>query len=215
MAVVIISLPNLATEEALIASTIATIEGNAIDTLYTFIKPRFIFKGSEDCSTFYLDDVTDYQEVSVVDTDNVSMNVTYIYKTSCGDIIDCSAVPFGVNSRLTFQNTYGDGEYCVSIEMIYSIPDIDPELPPTVYTTTVEECLTQDCCNNKIIDLRVNISNCMSETACSVDSNKDIGKSTVKLMSKYLKMSNLLWLLDHTKQGCDSYEGLACIFKSI
>ena len=215
MAIVNISLPNLATEEALIASTIATIEGNVPDNLLTFIKPRFIFKGSADCSTFYLDDVTDYQEVSVVDVANITLNVTYIYRTSCGDIIPCSAEPMTVNGRLEFENTYGDGEYCVSVEMIYSIPNIDPMLPPTVYTETIEDCLTQDCCQNKVIDLRNEIASCMASVSCKINEYKCIGRSYVKLTAKYLKMSNLLWVIDNRNSNCEDYGSLACLFKKI
>lgn len=215
MAVINISLPDLGTDLALIASSITTIEGNVPDNLLTFIKPRFIFKGSEDCSTFYLDDVTDYQEVSVVDVANIVLNTTYIYRTSCGDIIPCSSETMTPNGRLEFENSYGDGEYCVSIEMIYTIPNIDPMLPPDIYTEINEECLTQNCCQNKLIDLRKEIACCMAAASCKINEFKCIGRSYVKLTSRYLKMSNLLWVIDNTKSSCEDYNSLACLFKKI
>ena len=208
MAVVNISLPNLATEEALIASNIATIEGNAPNNLLTFIKPRFIFKGSEDCSTFYLDDVTDYQEIRSVNTSNVTLNVSYIYRTKCGDVIPCSSQPMSVNGRLTFENTYGDGEYCVSVEMTYTIETRE-------FTDTFEYCLTQNCCQNKVIDLRKEIASCMASLSCKIDSYKCIGRNYVKLTSRYLKMSNLLWVIDNRNSDCDDYQSFACLFKKI
>ncbi len=215
MGVVNISLPNLGTEEALIATTIANIESAVPDSLSTFLNPRFIFKGSEDCSTFYLDDVTDYDEVSVVDPADVTRNVTYIYRTECGDIIPCPSEPLSANGRLEFENTYGDGEYCVSIEVTYTITPVDPMDPVIVHTETFEECLTQSCCKNNLLDLRKEIMCCMSGLTCTIDSYKNIGRNTVKLMSKYLKMSNLLWVIDHTKQSCDDYKDIACIYKMI
>jgi len=208
MAIVNISLPNLATDVALIESTIATIEAAVPNNLLSYIKPRFIFKGSEDCSTFYLDDVTDYQEVRPVTVENVTLNVTYSYKTACGEIIDCSSNSMTVNGRLIFGNTYGDGEYCVSIQITYVVESV-------TYTDTVKYCLVQDCCQNKVIDLRKEISDCMASLSCKINEYKCIGRNYFKLTSKYLQMSNLLWVMDNTNSSCDDYSSFACLFKKI
>jgi hypothetical protein len=162
MAVNYISLPDLGTDLALIEELKVVIENNITPDVFNELKPTFIFKGSEDCSTFYLEDVTSYtvwtgSKYVYYDKNKVALNVTYFYRTSCGDIIDCSSEPMTVQGKLAFENTYGDGEYCVSIEVTYTEPPIR-FTPEIVYTTTIEECLVQNCCQNKVIDLRKEIS---------------------------------------------------------
>ena len=219
MAVNYISLPDLETDLALIADEISVIEENITPDVFNDLKPTFIFKGSEDCSTFYLEDVTSYTvwtgtKYIIFEENFASLNVTYFYRTSCGDIIDCSSEPMTVHGKLSFENIYGDGEYCVSIEVTYTEPPgrFTPEI---VYTTTVEECLTQNCCLNSLNDLRKEIADCMSSFSSTISSYKNIGRSAVKLMERYSKMSNLLWVIDHTNSSCSDYENLKCLFKKI
>tara|TARA_R110000787_G_scaffold135568_2_gene247896 strand:+ start:5165 stop:5824 length:660 start_codon:yes stop_codon:yes gene_type:complete len=219
MAVNYISLPDLGTELALIADEISIIEENITPDVFNLLKPTFIFKGSEDCSTFYLEDVTSYtvwdgSKYIYLDENKAALNVTYFYRTACGDIIDCSSEPMTVHGKLSFENIYGDGEYCVSIEVTYTEP---PErfTPEIVYTTTVEECLTQNCCLNSLNDLRKEIADCMAAFSCKINEFKCIGRNYVKLTSRYLKMSNLLWVIDHTDSSCSDYENLKCLFKKI
>jgi len=221
MAVNYISLPNLGTDIALIESEITAIEDAAEEaewnnTLIPHIKPRFIFKGSEDCSTFYLEDVTDYQEIRPTDTDDVSINVTFFYRTVCGDIVPCSSEPFGVNSKATFENIYGDGKYCVKIDVTLLTEEYRTvPIVPIYITESFEYCLTQDCCQNKVIDLRKEIADCMASLSCKINEFKCLGRNYVKLTSRYLKMSNLLWVMDNTKSSCDDYGSFACLFKKI
>ena len=47
------------------------------------------------------------------------------------------------------------------------------------------------------------------------NSYKNIGRSAAKLMERYSKMSNLLWVIDHTDSSCSDYENLKCLFKKI
>jgi len=219
MAVNYISLPDLGTDLALIEELKVVIERDITFDVFNELKPTFIFKGSEDCSTFYLEDVTSYTvlvdgKYFYFDENKTSLNVTYFYRTSCGDIIDCSSEPMTVHGKLSFENTYGDGEYCVSIEVTYTEPPVR-DTPEIVYTTTVEECLVQNCCQNKVIDLRKEIANCMALLSCKINKYKCIGRSYVNLTSKYLKMSNLLWVMDNTKSSCSDYDSFACLFKKI
>lgn len=221
MAVNYISLPNLGTDVALIQTEINAIKSAAQrpqwnNTLIPHIKPRFIFKGSEDCSTFYLEDVTDYQEIRTIDTADVSINVTFFYRSFCGDIIPCSSEPLGVNSKTTFENIYGDGQYCVKIDVTLLTEEYRtvPIVPITI-TESFEYCLIQNCCQNKVIDLRKELVCCMTSFSSTISSYKNIGRSVVELMERYSKMSNLLWVIDHTCSSCSDYENLKCLFKKI
>jgi hypothetical protein len=221
MAVINISLPNLGTELALIADEISIIEANVPENLLSLVNPHFIFKGSADCSTFYLDDVTaDYP----IDTENdegstvysTTLNVTYIYRADCGDIIPYPSEPMSLNGRLEFENIYGDGEYCVSIDVVLTrtqIGEIGTIID--VFTDTFEECLTQNCCLNSLSNLRKEVVDCMSSFPPAINSYKNIGRSAAKLMERYSKMSNLLWVIDHTDSSCSDYENLKCLFKKI
>tara|TARA_R110000868_G_scaffold30239_1_gene112105 strand:+ start:2605 stop:3270 length:666 start_codon:yes stop_codon:yes gene_type:complete len=221
MAVNYISLPDLGTELALIADEISTIEGNVPNSLLSFVIPKFIFKGSADCSTFYLDDITSYPVdvifPSFTITYSTTLSVTYIYRTACGDVIPCSSEPMALNGRLEFENTYGDGEYCVSIDVVLIRTFTGGDNPPVIetFTGTFEECLTQNCCLNSLNDLRKEIADCMAAFSCKINEFKCIGRNYVKLTSRYLKMSNLLWVIDHTDSSCSDYENLKCLFKKI
>jgi hypothetical protein len=216
MAVENISLPNLGTELALIESTISNIVSNIPADLYTYVTPCFIFKGSEDCSTFYLDDKTVYETDQGDETVEFFLNVTYVYRTICGDVIPCPSEPMTLNGRLEFENTYGDGKYCVQIEVTASATNKRAPLdPPTIYTKVIEECLTQDCCRNDINDLRREVAQCMADFACNINTLKVIGRSVLKLEKRYLKMSNILWVIDNTNDSCESYHDLKCLFKKI
>jgi hypothetical protein len=225
MAVNYISLPDLETDLALIEELKEVIEDNITPNLFYGLtnpyglKPTFIFKGSEDCSTFYLEDVTSYtiwtgSKYIVYDENKTTLNVTYFYRTACGDIIDCSSEPMAVHGKLSFENTHGDGEYCVSIEVTYTEPP-GRDTPEIVYTTTVEKCLVQNCCQNKVINLKKEIADCMASLSCKINEFKCLGRNYVKLTSRYLKMSNLLWVMDNTCTSCDDYQNLKCLFKKI
>jgi hypothetical protein len=215
MAVNYISLPDLGTDLALIADEISIIEGSVPDNLLTFVNPQFVFKGSADCSTFYLDDVTSsYAVFEVGYFFRFDLNVTHSYRTPCGDIVICNSEPMALNGRLEFENTYGDGEYCVSIEVTLTRVRIE-DGQETIYIDTFEECLTQKCCLNSLNNLRKELVDCMASFTSTINSYKNIGRSVVKLMERYSKMSNLLWVIDHTDSSCSDYENLKCLFKKI
>ena len=221
MAVINISLPNLGTELQEIALYISDIEAHVPENLLSFVNPQFVFKGSADCSTFYLDDVTANYPISTGgDTTTLystTLNVTYIYRTACGDVVPCPSEPMALNGRLEFENTYGDGEYCVSIDVVLTRTIIVGNDPPVIdtFTDTFEECLTQKCCLNSLNNLRKELVDCMASFTSTINSYKNIGRSVVKLMERYLKMSNLLWVIDHTDSSCSDYENLKCLFKKI
>jgi hypothetical protein len=215
MAVINISLPNLQNELQEIALYISDIEANVPENLLSSVNPQFVFKGSADCSTFYLDDVTSsYAVFEVGYFFRFDLNVTCSYRTPCGDIVTCSSEPMALNGRLDFENTYGDGEYCVSIEVTLTRVRLE-DGQETIYTDTFEECLTQKCCLNSLNNLRKELVDCMASFTSTINSYKNIGRSVVKLMERYLKMSNLLWVIDHTDSSCSDYENLKCLFKKI
>ena len=215
MAVINISLPNLETDLQEIAFYISNIEQNVPDSLLTFVDPKFVFKGSADCSTFYLDDVTSsYAVFEVGYFFRFDINVTHSYRTPCGDIVICSSEPMALNGRLEFENTYGDGEYCASIEVTLTRVRLE-DGQETIYTDTFEECLTQKCCLNNLNNLRKELVDCMASFSSTISSYKNIGRSVVELMERYSKMSNILWVIDHTESSCSDYENLKCLFKKI
>lgn len=212
MGVVVISLPNLATDVALIATTIANIEAAAPDNLRTFLNPRFMLKSSADCSTFYFDDLTDYDEVVSIDPADVAINVTFFYKDQCGEYIClCPSQPMANNGRLEFQNEMGDGEYCAVVDVVYA----DPITPTNIYSEQIEYCVTQKCCNNNMITLRDKIECKMAGIGCKINDFKKIGRNTTKLDNNYLKLSNMLWMIDNSNRSCRLYEVLSCLFKKI
>ena len=215
MAVINISLPDLGDELALIADEISKIELNVPENLLGFVNPQFVFKGSADCSTFYLNDVTaEYPVFEGGYFFKFNLNVTHSYRTPCGDIVICNSEPMALNGRLEFENTYGDGEYCVSIEVTLTRVRLE-DGQETIYTDTFEECLTQKCCLNSLNNLRKELVDCMSSFSSAISSYKNIGRSAAKLMERYSKMSNLLWVIDHTDSSCSDYENLKCLFKKI
>ena len=89
--------------------------------------------------------------------------------------------------------------------------------PPYIIDLTqrVERCVTQKCCNNNIIKLRDNISCEMAKYPCKIASMKVIGKSTLKLEKDYLKLSNMLYVIDSTNQSCDVYDTINCLYKKL
>lgn len=206
-----ILLPDLATDLTLIENTIIAIEAAAALQLSDFINPRFILKSSTDCSTFYLDDATDYSEVAVIDPADVAINVTFVYRDECGDLCICPSQPMANNGRLEFENTEGDGMYCTIIDVVYT----DPITPTNIYSSRLEKCLTQKCCNNNMISLRENIECTMASIGCKINGFKKIGRPTIKFDNNYIELSNMLWMIDNSNRSCRLYEVLSCLFKKI
>ena len=105
----------------------------------------------------------------------------------------------------------------MSIDVVLTRTIIVGNDPPVIdiFTDTFEECLTQKCCLNSLNNLRKELVDCMASFTSTINSYKNIGRSVVKLMERYLKMSNLLWVIDHTDSSCSDYENLKCLFKKI
>lgn len=215
MAIKKITIPNFDEIVALARNTKNNIQKNAPKTVLDiddYDGPCVIFKGSQDCGTIYLEDHTIYPEGRVGPEYLFEMNISFIYRTKCGDTFSCAPSEILENNgRTSFETEHGDGKYCALVTMtVTSIAD-----PLEVYVNEYEYCVEMYCCQNNVNNLAINIADCMAEISCKINSYKNIGRNFTKLTSRYLKMSNLLWVINNTVTNCNSYDSLACLFKKI
>jgi hypothetical protein len=174
--------------------------------------PCIVFKGSPDCKTIYFEDHTVYPSGRLGSKYTFEMSVSLVYRTVCGDesAFDGS-VSVNNNGRTSFHTENGDGKYCALVTMTIT----DNSKTPVVFVNEYEYCVEMYCCQNKVICLGEEIADCMAAVSCKISTYKNIGRNFTKLTSKYLKMSNLLWVINNRVIDCDSYNSLACLFKKI
>ena len=216
MAIKEIIIPNFSETLDLLANKKQDIKANAPSTVLDingYDGPCLIFKGSQDCGTIYLENHTIYPPDGRFGPEYLfEMNVSFVYRTTCGDTFSCAPSEILENhGRTSFQTEYGDGKYCALVTMTVT----DLQEPFEVYVNEYEYCVEMYCCQNNVNNLAINIADCMAEISCKIDSYKNIGRNFTKLTSRYLKMSNLLWVINNTVTNCDSYDSLACLFKKI
>lgn len=210
-----IIIPNYNTVLSLLEDEIKLITNNAPKTVLDidgYEGPCIIFKGSQDCGTIYLEDHTIYPTGRFGTEYLFEINISFVYRTKCGDTFSCA--PSEVlknNGRTSFETEYGDGKYCALVTITVTKDDD----PLEVYVNEYEYCVEMYCCQNNVNNLAINIADCMAEISCKIDSYKNIGRNFTKLTSRYLKMSNLLWVINNTVTNCNSYDSLACLFKKI
>ena len=180
--------------------------------LAEFIKPRFIFKGSEDCCTFYLDDKTDYDEIADLSGGTVQVTSAFFYKGCCGYVCLCPASPFTQNGREEYENKMGDGTYAVIITISYTY-EVEGEMVTVSDQFTYE--LTIDCCK----DLRENIL-CTTQTKmtsilCEIITRRKVGRDWCKLMWSLYELSNVRWLMLMSCIDCEDTQFFKCYIDKI
>lgn len=216
MAVNQIIIPNYDETLAFLSGAVQHIESSrpptAIDTIDDYNGPCIIFKGSPDCGTIYYEDYTVYPSGRGADDYNYEQSISFIYRTKCGDTFTCSPPEvLEKNGRTSLQTEYGDGKYCALMTMTIT----EVANPLNVFVDEYEYCVEMYCCQNKVETLKIELLNCMAAISCKIDEYKNIGRNFTKLTSKYLKMSNLLWVMNNNLIDCKSYNTLACLFKKI
>lgn len=197
-----------------IATALFDNEGLPSDTpqgLYAFVDPKFIFKGSNDCCTFYLDDVTDY---TTIDQQVGTLQITsaLFYKSCCGLVCLCPAEPFTRDGRKEYKNKYGDGTYVVIVTMSWTY-DLEGDM--VTVSDSIEVELTVDCCK----DLRENIE-CTARTKmtgilCEINTRRKVGRDWCKLMWSLYELSNIKWLMDNSCIDCDDTQIFKCYVDKI
>lgn len=208
MPVIPINTPNLATDIAQIATFVANILASAPTTFDTLINANFQLKPTQDCDAMILHDFTDYQELSVVDVNNVTITVAYGYRSKCEDVILCSGVPLIPNSQLSLENLDEDKEYFCTVDISY-FDGVD------TWTKTLDTCYVKDCCSNSFRELSCTIVSKMNNIADTICCYKKVGRKIVKLKDSYLKLSNLYWLYNHSKNPCNDRDQVYCLFNKI
>ena len=215
MAIKEITIPNFTGSLDELVKEIGDIQSNIPPTVLDISGYRacFIFKGSQDCGTIYLEDHSTYPSGrGARDPFEFETSVTYVYRTKCGDTFTCaSPESLEINGRTSFQTKHGDGEYCALV----TVTATNTVSPFQVLVNTYDYCVEMYCCQNNVNNLAINIADCMAEISCKIDSYKNIGRNFTKLTSRYLKMSNLLWVINNTVTNCNGYDSLACLFKKI
>jgi len=209
MAIKQITIPNYDETLAVFYGVINSINNNAPATVEdVWDGPCVDVKGSQDCGTFYLEDRSTYPNRT--EPEDFVMNVSVVYRTKCGDTHTCAPPQFNPwYGRMTFDAEYGDGEYVVMVEMTVTSDEYG------VFVNTYEYPIKMYCCQNKVETLKNELSDCMAAISCKIDGYKNIGRNFTKLTSRYLKMSNLLWVMNNNVIDCKSYDSLACLFKKI
>jgi len=192
--------------------------------LDAFIFPRFIFKGSADCSTFYLDDMTDYNEVVDIDINEVRTNVSLYFKRCCGLECLCPLTSISTNGRLDFDNLRGDGTYVVLIDMSYSYwtvwegegdPPVDWEPEYITVFKQIREELSIDCCKAMRENIICTTESKMNGILCEIVKRRNVGRDWCKLMWSLYELSNVRWLMLRSCIDCNDTQLFKCYVDKI
>lgn len=173
------------------------------------LNPRFLFRPNEGCDVFYLDDKTDYEEITSVDPDNVTINVSFIERFPAYDLLICESQVMTPNSRLTFDKLEmkDDGLYVAIINIIHD--------DGTVTESTIEEILCSTCTKDCICDLADTTQLKIKDIGCAIGNRKKIGKNIIALKKDLYKLSNVHYVLCNVKLSLKEVECLACIVNSV
>jgi len=209
MPVIPINTPNLATDIAQIATFIATILGGAPISFDTYINSCFALKPTQnDCDVLILQDFTDYQELGIVDINDVSISVSFGQMTDCGCVYSCTGLPMLPNAIMTFDKVTSDGLWGAEIVITYVLLGI-------TYTKTIRESFIVDCCEQPYRELSYNIWGKMSDIACTIVKLSKVGRNIKGLNKSYLQLSNLLWLYYNSIDSCNERDKVFCIYNKI
>lgn len=206
-----ISVPNLVADQASIASIIS---GLVVPTSFdTFINANFKLKPTADCDTLILHDFTDYQELGVIDLNDVVVTISYGYRHCCEDVIICDGISFTPNGQYVIENLDEDKEYFATIQIQYTDNTIPSD--PQIYTKTFDVCYVKDCCSDSFRELSCTIVSKMNKIADTICCHKKIGRKITKLKDSYLMLSNLYWLYCNSKHPCNDRDQVYCLFNKI
>jgi len=124
-----------------------------------------------------------------------------IYKEDCCSERVClyEALNVPVGQDINFDGLTGDGTYIVVITAY----NVDLELD---FSTELTVCAK--CCEEKRHTLVHTLKEKMACLSCKISDFKVIGKKTRSLEEKYLKLSNMLYVLDYS--GCWGKIPLSC-----
>lgn len=179
--------------------------------LYEFVTPKFIFKGSNDCCTFYLDDVTDY---TVIDQQVGTLAITsaLFYKDCCGLLCLCPASPFTKSGRKEYANKRGDGTYVVIVTMSWTYEVEGQEI---VVSDQIEVDLTLDCCKDLREDIICTARTKMIGLLCEINTRRKVGRDWCKLMWSLYELSNVRWLMLESCIDCEDTQFFKCYIDKI
>ena len=213
MPIININTPNLVADIAQIDAFIVTILAGAPTTVDTFFVPCWTLKPSGDCDTLILTDFTDYDGISAIDLDNVTISATFGPVGDCCEIVTtpCSVGLIILPNAITsYTDLNQDGLYCAEITITYYDP-----ISELTYTKVMKVAYTSDCCEAKYRDLSYNIWGKMSDIACSITKLTKVGRNIKTLKESYLQLSNLLWLYYNSCDPCIERDKVFCIFNKI
>jgi len=208
MPIININTPNLIADLATIAGIIISVEAAAPITFDTLIDACFKLKPTQDCDAMILHDFTDYQKLGVVDLDDVTITIAYGYEGDCGNVEICSGIPFTPNSQYVLEQLQDDDCYYASVQIDYIVG-------PITYTKTFEVSYVKDCCTDSFDTLANKIVNKMNDIADTICTFKKVGRKISVLKNSYLILSNLYWLYCHSKNACNEYEKVYCLYNKM
>jgi len=216
MPIIPINTPNLAADIVQIAAFVVAIEATAPITVDTFFNPCWALKPSGDCEALILTDFTDYQAITPIDLNDVSISATFGFLSDCGcEVVvdDCGVKVLLPNSITTYDQLTKDGVFCSDLIITY----IDNTIPasPITYTKSVKVSYEVDCCEKKYRELSYNIWGKMSDISCCINSLSKVGRNIKTLKKSYLQLSNLLWLYYNSIDSCNERDKVFCIFNKI
>jgi len=201
-----ISVPNLVADQAAIDAILA---GLVVPTSFdTLINANFKLKPTAECETLILYDYTDYQELGVVDINNVIITIAYGYKHCCDNVVICDGIVFTPNGQYVMENLDEDKEYFANVQISY-FDGVD------TWTKTLDTCYVKDCCSDSFKELSCTIISKMNNIADTICCYKKVGRKIVKLKDSYLQLSNLYWLYCNSKNPCNDRDQVYCLFNKI
>jgi len=204
--------PNLVTNLTDIDTLSAAIVAATPTSFDTLINDCFKLKPTQDCETLFVEDFTDYQELGVVDINDVTIVVSLSKKNDCGCKLICGGLIVDPNSKITFENLIKDGTYSVEITITYVL---DIFGVPTTFTKTICESYVKDCCKREYKKVSFNICSRMATISCTIAQFSTIGRSIKSLKQSYMTLSNLLWVYYHAADSCLEVEKIKCIYNKI
>ena len=137
-----------------------------------------------------------------------------VYKQDCCNNRELLLEQLNVltNTPFTFDELTGDGTYYLEVSVYDEDLDID-------YSVEFKVCA--NCCEKKRCSLIDTLKGKMASLSCKINDYKRIGKKTRVYDEKYLKLSNMLYVLDYSgcwgriPLSCDEVELLKCSIAKI
>jgi hypothetical protein len=211
-----INTPNLVTDVASIASITATQQGAATTVFSDVINLCFQLKPTQDCDAMILHDFTDYQELGTVDLNDLTITFSYGIQTDCGVEEICAGLPFTPNSQYTINDLSKDGCYVVSVHIEYSGTGGTTDDPIVFdYTHDFDVHYEKDCCSASFKVVDDNIIAEMRTILGSICTLSKVGRKIKHLKDNYVKLSNLNWLYNNSKDPCSERDKVLCMFNKI